>query len=319
MIKAYRLENKNKISVTILNIGAIIHEINVPDRNGKFKNIIFGHETIEAYENNPAFFGAVIGRVAGRISKGQMMINQKEYQVPVRDRGNTLHGGLSGFDEKIWQVKEAGQSLILTLTSEHMDQGFPGEVNVTVTYTLTDDNSLEMEYKAKTTEDTYVNLTNHAYFNLSDETTILNHELQVQSDYLLELDDSSIPTGQLLSVDQTPFDFRIAKAIGRDMDSKHPQLLQGNGYDHPWCLTDGSQKASLYDPVSGRKMTMYSDQNALILYSYNFPINNHQQHMGLAVEFQNDPDGMHHDKLNSCLLKKDDIYKQKTIYQFSVE
>ncbi|MBN2795163.1 MAG: galactose mutarotase [Clostridia bacterium] len=320
MIKTYILKNKNQLSVTVLNLGGIIHEIQVPDRNGKFKNIIFGFDTLEAYENNNAYFGAIIGRVAGRIHKGEFQINERAYQSSTRDRGNTLHGGQKGFDKKIWQVKENKNQLVLSCQSEDLEEGFPGKLDVKVTYTLTDENALILDYEATTSEDTYVNLTNHSYFNLSEEPQILNHQLLINSDEILELDETSIPTGKLLSVKNTPFDFNMPKKIGQDIGDTHPQILQGNGYDHPWRLKkDNHLKASLYDPKSGRKMSMYSDQNALILYSYNFPLKGDEKHMGLAIEFQNDPDSMHHDHFNSCLLKKGETYRQRTIYEFTVE
>lgn len=320
MIKTYTIKNKNQLSVSVLNIGGIIHEIQAPDRNGKFKNIIFGFNSIKDYENNSAFFGAIIGRVAGRIQKGEFQINDRAYQSGTRDRGNTLHGGLKGFDQKIWQVKELENQLILTCQSEDLEEGFPGKLDVKVTYTLTNENALILDYEATTSADTYVNLTNHSYFNLSEESHILNHQLFVNSDEIFELDETSIPTGKLLSVKGTPFDFNIPKKIGQDIFDTHSQILQGNGYDHPWRLKkDHNLKAFLYDPVSGRKMSMSSDQNALILYSYNFPLKGDDKHMGLAIEFQNDPDSMHQEHFNSCLLKKGETYTQRTIYEFSVE
>lgn len=319
MIKKYTIKNKNNYALTVLNLGAIIHAVEMPDREGRFENIIHGFDKIEDYEKNEAFFGAIIGRVAGRIKAGRFEIEGKPYKVATRDRGNALHGGLRGFDTKLWEVEERDQQLILRCTSEDMEEGFPGKINVQVTYSLSDDNVLTIDYWATTDKTTYLNMTNHSYFNLNPKGDILSHELHVASDYVLELDETSIPTGALMPVEGTPFDFTRPKKVGQDIQDNHPQIKLGNGYDHPWLLrNEDAVKARLYNEESGREMTMLSDQNVLVLYSYNFPVSKDQQHAGLAVEFQNDPDSMHQEHFNQCLLKPDEIYRQKTEYHFTV-
>lgn len=318
MIKAYTLKNKNNYEVTILNLGGIIHEIKMPDRNGKVENIIHGLDDIEKYKDNAAYLGAIIGRVGGRIDSGKFELNGQSYQVPVKDRGNALHGGLKGLDRKFWTVEEEGQSLILRCVSKDGDEGFPGNLQVKVIYTLTDDNELVLEYEGLCDEDTLLNLTNHSYFNLNPTGDILEQELYVNSDYLIELREDSIPTGALIPVEKTPFDFNTAKAIGLELNGDHDQIRVGNGYDHPWVLNKGEKQLELRDEKTGRVLTATSDQNAVVLYSHNFPVNE-APHLGLAIEFQNDPDSIHHDHFNSCILEKGQTYKQKTVYKFSVE
>ncbi|MBI9012254.1 MAG: galactose mutarotase [Clostridiales bacterium] len=318
MIKAYTLKNKHNIEVTILNLGGIIHEIKVPDREGNFENIIHGFEHIEDYINNDAFFGAIIGRTAGRIKEGIYTLNNKHYQMPAIDRGNGLHGGSNGFDKKIWDVKECPGSLILTYVSPDGEEGFPGTVEMTVRYTLTDKDELIIDYKGISDQDTLLNLTNHSYFNLNPKETILEMELMVNSDQLLEIDELSIPTGNLLDVKETPFDFRIPKKIGRDIFLEDQQLKNGGGYDHPW-LVNGDVKLKLSDETTGRQLMISSDQPCVVLYSYNFPLEGHKKHQGLAIEFQKEPDSLNHPHFTTCILKKDEVYAQKTVYKFKVE
>lgn len=319
MIKAYVLKNKNNYSVTILNLGAIIHEINMPDKEGKIQNILHGYKTIEAYENNPCYFGAVIGRVGGRIDQGEFRLNNHDYTIPSIDRGNALHGGQHGFDKKYWDVETSGNTLILSCVSPDGEEGFPGEVKTSITYTLTDENQLILEYDGVSDQDTLLNLTNHAYFNLNPGQSILDLQLKVNSDYVIELNETSIPTGRLMPVVNTAFDFNKTKVIGEDIHSDHVQLKLGGGYDHPWVLNEEPVQVVLSDEKTGRKVTMTSDQNVVVLYSYNFPLPGHDKHMGLAIEFQNDPDSVHHDHFNSCILKKGERYTQKTVYHFEVE
>jgi len=318
MIKAYTLKNKHNIEVTILNLGGIIHEIKTPDREGNLDNIIHGFKHIEDYTKNDAYFGAIIGRTAGRIKEGLYTLNNKDYKMPTVDRGNGLHGGANGFDKKMWDVEECLNSLILTCVSTDGEEGFPGTVEMTVTYTLTDEDELIIDYKGITDQDTLLNLTNHSYFNLNPKETILEMELMVNSDQLIEIDDVSIPTGNLLDVTETPFDFRIPKKIGRDIFLEHQQLTNGGGYDHPW-LVKGDVKLKLSDETTGRQLIMSSDQPCVVLYSYNFPLEGHKNHQGLAIEFQKEPDSLNHPHFTSCILKKDEIYTQQTVYKFKVE
>lgn len=318
MIKSYTLKNKNEMEVTILNLGCIIHEIKVPDRMGNFENIIHGFKDIEDYKQNDAYFGAVIGRTAGRIKEGKFSLDSKLYSIKALDRGNGLHGGQEGFDKRIWDVIETDNSIILSYVSPDGEEGFPGTVETTVIYTLTDENELIIEYKGISDKKTLLNLTNHSYFNLNPNKTILDMELQVNSQYLLEIDDVSIPTGRLLDVTGTPFDFRKPKAIGKDIQENHIQLIRGGGYDHPW-LVEGDMKVRLSDPSNGRIVEMYSDQPCVVLYSYNFPIEGHNKHQGLAVEFQKEPDSLNQDHFTSCILEANDIYRQRTLYKFKVE
>lgn len=316
MIKKYTLKNEF-LTIEILNLGGIIHGIYMPDSEGNVENIIHGYDKIEDYKKNEAFFGALIGRIAGRIKNGSFELNGHQYQIPKRDRGNALHGGLEGFDTKFWNVNALENALELTYRSCDGEEGFPGNVDVTVIYRL-EGNSLSIEYDAVSDQDTVFNMTNHSYFNLNPQTDILNTHLYINSDSLIEIDESSLPTGKLMSVDGSPFDFRRLKRIGRDIDSHHKQLDLGCGYDHPWRLNQGSPKLIMHEEESGRMISIESDQEALVLYSYNFPIKKEKERIALAIEFQNDPDGMNQDSLNSCILRKGEHYKQKTVYTFEV-
>ncbi|MCH4888509.1 galactose mutarotase [Acidaminobacter sp. JC074] len=313
MLKKYTLKN-DFLEVTILNLGGIIHEIKMPDRNGLIENIIHGFKDIEDYKENDAYFGAIIGRTAGRICKGKYDLNGEEFTMETVDRGNGLHGGLNGFDKKYFIGHQEDNVLRLTYHSPHGEEGFPGNLDVEVIYTLEGD-SLSIDYKGVSDRDTLLNMTNHSYFNLQPLKNILDMELKLDSDYLIEIDKTSIPTGKLMDVSHTPFDFRKKKTIGRDLFSDHEQLIRGGGYDHPW-LVKGALELSA---SNGRKMVVTSDQACVVMYSYNFPILDHAKHLGLAIEFQAEPDGIHHKGFNSSILKKGDTYTQKTVYKFIVD
>lgn len=318
MIKSYTLRNKHNIEVTILNLGCIIHEIKIPDREGRFENIIHGFKTPEEYTNNDAYFGAVIGRTAGRIKEGRYTLDHTDYTMPALDRGNGLHGGKNGFDKQIWDVVEAHNAIILSYLSPDGEEGFPGTVKATVVYTLNDEDELLIEYKGITDKETLLNMTNHSYFNLNPSKTVLDMDLMINSDKFIEINDVSIPTGEFLDVAETPFDFRIPKAIGRDINSNHQQLKNGGGYDHAW-LVEGDLKVMISDKVSGRQVEMSSDQPCVVLYSYNFPLVGHKKHQGLAIEFQREPDSLNHTHFNTCVLKPGDVYSQRTVYKFKVD
>jgi len=313
MLKKYTLKN-NLLEVSILNLGGIIHEIKMPDREGKIDNIIHGFKNIEDYQRNDAYFGALIGRTAGRIAKGQYAINGTDYSMETVDRGNGLHGGLNGFDKKYFECHQEENSLTLVYHSVDGEEGFPGNLDVTVVYTLKED-ELIIEYKGVSDQDTLLNMTNHSYFNLEPSKSILEMKLELESDYLVEIDASSIPTGRFLDVSNTPFDFRSGKLIGKDINDEHIQLQRANGYDHPWIIKGNLQLSS----ANGRKMIVTSDQPCVVLYSYNFPILDHKKYAGLAIELQAEPDGIHHNAFSNSILKKGETYTQKTVYKFMVE
>jgi len=283
------------------------------DSDGKIENIIHGFKNIEDYKTNDAYFGAVIGRTGGRICKGEFELNDVAYSVPTVDRGNALHGGASGFDKKYWDVVEKDNQLEFTYESKDGEEGFPGNLQVKVIYTL-DGNQLKLDYYGTSDQDTLLNMTNHAYFNLNPSDLILDMDLKVESDFLIEIDETSIPTGILIPVEDTPFDFRQSKKIGQDIDEEHVQLIRGGGYDHPWKL-DGQV---VLNTSNGRRVMMVSDQPCVVLYSYNFPVNDDPKHQALAVEFQAEPDGIHHEGFTDSILRKGDTYRQTTVYTFEV-
>lgn len=312
MIKTYTLKN-TFLEITILNLGGIIHEIKMPDNKGNIENIVHGFKNIESYQENDAYFGALIGRTGGRIDKGRFTLNEQDYEIPVKDRGNALHGGINGFDKKYWTGKQEGNTLTLTCHSEDGEEGYPGHVTMMVKYTLEDD-KLILAYQGTTDQDTLLNMTNHTYFNLEPKKTIQSMKMTLKSDYLLAIDETSIPTGERMDVTNTPFDFRMGKKIGQDMTSDHPQYKIGCGYDHPW-LVNGPL---VLECDNGRQMIVTSDQPCVVLYSYNFPIVGEKKHLGLAIEFQKEPNGINQEGFDSSILRKGEVYRQKTVYQFKV-
>lgn len=313
MIKKYTLKN-DLLEVTILNLGGIIHEIKMPDSQGNVENIIHGFDNIEDYKDNNAYFGALIGRTAGRINKGQYSINGNTYAMACNDRGNGLHGGLNGLDKKLWQAKQEGNCLCLEYRSEDGEEGFPGNVDIKVVYELMED-KLVLNYYAQSDQDTLMNMTNHSYFNLDPKKSILDMTLELASDQLIAINETSIPTGELMDVTGTPFDFRKAKKIGQDINGSHKQLELGGGYDHPWLLR-GSLKLSA---DNGRQMIVTTNQPCVVLYSYNYPIEGHEKYQGLAVECQAEPNGINQVGFNDSILRVGETYHQETVYQFKVD
>lgn len=312
MIKQFTLKNKF-LEVTILNLGGIIHAIKMPDEKGKIENIIHGFDTIEAYENNTAYFGAIVGRTAGRMRDGQYEINGKTYHMETGELSYGLHGGKIGFNQKIWNVEALEDRLILTYESLDGEEGYPGHLKVKVTYQL-EENALHLIYEGISDKDTVCNLTNHSYFNLMPEKTVMDMKLQVASDLFLEIGDDMLPSGRKLPVANTPFDFNHGALIKELVDLSVDQYKVCNGLDHcymlkgPVCLSSSN----------GRMVEMTSDQPAVVLYAYNYPLEGDVQHQGLAVEFQNEANGINQEGFNSSLLRKGEVYKQHTTYRFMV-
>ncbi|MGU8874889.1 aldose epimerase family protein [Clostridium perfringens] len=319
----------NKVSVEILNLGAIVEKINVEDRYGNKENIVLAYKDEESYIENPSSLGAIVGRVAGRIGKGSFKLNDKIYELDKNNNGNCLHGGYKGFSKKIWDYSysedEEKSTATFTCFSKDGEGGFPGNLKVQVTYSLEGD-KLSIEYRASSDKDTVVNLTNHSYFNLSgnNKRNVLEQKLYIDSDKICELDKNLIPTGEFLSVEKTPFDFREPKKIGEDINKNHLQLEIGSGYDHPWVLNkNGDFDAILIDEESGRVMKVKTDQKAVVCYSMNFPdelpLENGKvakKHDGICFETQNLPVGYDDCFLDGIILKKDEEYYQKTTFEF---
>lgn len=330
-VTQYTLTNPNGMQVRILNYGGTVTNILVPDKNKTMGDVVLGFDSLAGYlqAGNP-YFGCLVGRYGNRIAKGKFSIDGQTYQLTLNNNGNTLHGGVQGLNKVIWKAtKQAGDSsLLLTYTSKDGDQGFPGNLSVEVVYTLTADNALQISYAATTDKATPVNLTNHCYFNLSGgkENTILNHEVMIQADQYTTVDTLLIPTGQLPAVKGTPFDFTVAKAIGKEMSA-----VKG-GYDHNWVLNrkgNGLEKiATAYDAGSGRLMEVFTTEPGLQFYTGNFLDGTlkgtrgnkvYPQHAAFCMETQHFPDGPNQPSFPNTILKPGEKYSSVTRYQFSVK
>jgi len=333
-IHSYTLENDQKHSVSIITYGGIITSINIPNRDGLIENVVLGYNDVISYETISPFFGAITGPFAGRISGGSFVIDGKTYELEKNDGPNCLHGGSHAFDKVVWEastVESADKvSLVLNYMSSDGEFGFPGNVDVITTYTWTEDDQLIIDYKATTDKATYLNITNHSYFNLSGDPTqsILNHELMINSEEFIGITSAAIPMS-ILKTEDTPFDFRKPKKVGADIDADYEQLKNGIGYDHPFLLensTDASDIiASLYEAESGRYMTVKTTEKFVVFYAggqitddmhvyNNIPI---KQRAGMCLETQNAPDHMHFDGVSSYILEPSNSYKSQTIYSFS--
>ncbi|MHB8901935.1 MAG: aldose epimerase family protein, partial [Thermoguttaceae bacterium] len=279
-VELYTLTNANGMEVSITTYGGIIVSLTAPDRQDKYADVVLGFDNLDGYLAGHPYFGALIGRYGNRIAKGKFTLDGKEYTLAVNNNENHLHGGLVGFDKKVWNARTAinrsGVSLILDTTSADGEEGYPGNLAVQVTYTLTGDDELKIDYLATTDKPTPVNLTNHSYFNLAGQGSgdILAHELMINADRFTPVDAGLIPTGELKPVQATPFDFRKPTAIGARIDADDEQLKFGGGYDHNFVLSrkeDGlSLAASVYEPTSGRMMEVYTTEPGVQFYCGNF-------------------------------------------------
>jgi aldose 1-epimerase len=336
-VDLYTLKNSTGSSITVINYGAIVTSITVPDRNGKLENVVLCYDSLDGYVNDQSYLGAIAGRYGNRIAKGRFQLDGKSFQLTVNDGQNHLHGGKNGFNKKLWkaEIVEGGKepSLALTYVSPDGEEGYPGMVTLTVTYTFTEKNELRIEYKGTTDQTTILNPTHHSYFNLSGSpgTTILDHILSIESDGITPVDKDLIPTGKYSEVKNTPMDFRSPIVIGIHINDTVEQLVFGHGYDHNWVLRNYNRKvrksAELYEQKSGRLMTVLTDQPGLQFYSGNFLGGTvsgvkgivHPHRSGLCLEAQCHPDSPNRPEFPSVVLKSNDIYRQTTIYQFSTK
>jgi aldose 1-epimerase len=331
----YKIENENGISVEVLNLGGIIRSVKTPDRNGIFEDVVLGFEDSNHYLEEHPYFGALVGRFANRIAHGTFTIEGKEYSLAQNNGTNHLHGGLSGFDKAIWEVQplENENGIQLSYTSKDGEEGYPGNLSVTVDYVLTDDNTLKVKFQAQTDKTTIINLTQHSYFNLSGDFSkqILDHELQLNADKFLPIDSTQIPLGNYQSVVGTPFDFSAPKIIGRDIEIKNEQLEKGNGYDHCWIINNPNNEiikaAEVYHPESGRVMDVYTDQPGIQLYTGNFLDNTLQSktggtygpRSGFCLETQHFPNTPNEPNFPTTILKPGETFTSETWFQFSVK
>jgi aldose 1-epimerase len=333
----YTLANKSGATLKVINFGAIVTSLTVPDRNGKCEDVILGYDSLQGYMNGSSYFGAIVGRYGNRIGKGQFILEGKKYQLATNNGENHLHGGKIGFDKVFWDAKiipdSTGQSIELTYVSRDGEEGYPGTVTLSVTYTLTDKNELRVAYKGTTDKTTILNPTHHSYFNLSGSfnQTILDHLLTIEADSFTPVDIGLITTGKILDVANTPMDFRTPTAIGARINDQFEQLIFGKGYDHNWVIRNYStgkvrKAAEVYEQKSGRLMTVYTDQPGLQFYSGNFLDGaskgkgvSYQLRTGLCLEAQCYPDSPNKPEFPSVTLKPGEVYHQTTIYQFSTK
>lgn len=337
-VELYTLTNSKGIEAKIMTFGGTVVSLKVPDRYGKLGDIVLGHDTLEPYllpdHKGSPYFGCIIGRYGNRIGKGRFMLDGKTYTLATNDGANHLHGGREGFDRKIWRARPVkGKDYValeLTYTSADMEEGYPGNLKVKVTYTLTEKDELAIDYEATTDKPTVCNLTNHNYYNLTCcQRDILDHELTIVADQLTPVDDGLIPTGQMLAVDGTPMDFRTPRLIGRDINADNEQLRFGRGYDHNWVLRKKEGElalaARLYEPTSGRVMEIYTTEPGIQFYSGNFLDGSitgkdgvvYRHRWGLCLETQHFPDSPNKPNWPSTVLRPGQVYKTKTIHKFS--
>ncbi len=330
------LTNVQGNEVAITNYGGAIVAVMMPDRDGKHANIIQGHDNIQDVINSPEpFLSTLVGRYANRIAKGRFQLRGKEYYLAQNSGPNALHGGPKGFHARVWDALQMNNhSLALNLTSAYGEEGYTGEVKVTVVYTLTDDNELMIEYLATTNKKTIINLTSHGFFSLAGianpTPTIDNLECEINADFYLPVDDTCIPTGEIRFVKDTPFDFRTPKTIGQDIDADNEQIRNGSGYDHCFVLNKHEEKelsfaARVYEPVSGRTMEVYTTEPGLQLYTDNWADGYKGQHgatfpkrSAICFEAQHFPDSPNRPYFPSVVLNPNRRYKQQTIYRFGV-
>lgn len=334
-VEQYTLRNENGMEVKIITYGGRITSLTAPDAEGNYEDVVLGFNSLDQYlEDNP-FFGALIGRFGNRIANGKFSLDGEEYTLAQNDGQNHLHGGEKGFDKVIWSVEEAGPRMLkLSYVSEDMEEGYPGKLETIVTYTLNDDNSLDVDYEATTDKKTVLNLTQHAYFNLSGDfsESILDHEIKINADQYLPVTENLIPTGELQDVENTPFDFREPKQVGEEIDASNEQLKRAGGYDHNWVLNEQDSAmrfaASAHHPESGRFMEVHTTEPGIQFYSGNFldgtlPLQygdgNYEKRSGFCLETQHYPDSPNQENFPSVVLEPGQTYTSKTSFKFSVK
>jgi aldose 1-epimerase len=336
VVDLYTLTNAHGVEARIMTYGGIIVSLKVPDRKGNLGDVVLGYGSLEGYlQNNGPYFGALIGRYGNRIRKGAFSLSGHEYRLATNNGENHLHGGVKGFDKVVWTATEVKShedvGLALTYLSKDGEEGYPGNLSVTVVYTLTHNNELKIDYTATTDKETVINLTNHSYFNLVGSGDILNHELMISGGRFTPVDQGLIPTGELRSVKGTPMDFTQAKAIGARIRQPDEQLVLGKGYDHNWALNRSSDKlilaARVYEPGNGRVLEVYTTEPGIQFYSGNFLDGTikgkggqaYQKCAGLCLETQHFPDSPNRPDFPSTVLKPGQKYTTTTIYRFSTK
>lgn len=334
-IYKYNIKNGNDFSVNVLNFGGIITEIFTKDKNGKLKNVVLGYEKFEDYVENGSYAGMVVGRTSGRIENGQFILNGEKYTISENGK-HALHGGKNGLSNKIFDVKELENGIELSYKSPHLEEGFPGNVDFKIKYLISENDELILEYEAISDRDTYVNLTNHSYFNLSGDLEKNGDEqiLKIKANKVCELKEELIPTGEMINVENTIFDLRngikIKDGIEKGQNEKNSQFEITRAYDHPFELENTEfekSKIELFSEFSGIKMEVFTTEKVAVIYTGNFldevlPFysnlknEKNKRYLGVAIETQDYPNGINEKKFESKILKKDEKYQSKTIFKF---
>ena len=336
-VDQFILSNNSGMEIRIITYGGIITSWTAPDKNGNYKDIVLGYNTLAEYEAETPYFGALIGRYGNRIAKGKFSLDNQEYTLTVNNGVNHLHGGLKGFDKVVWDAKtnvnDSTVSLELSYLSKDMEEGYPGNLKTIVTYTLNNEDELSVSYEATTDKPTIVNLTQHSYFNLTGDfnQNILGHELVINADSFLPVNNTLIPTGEFKDVAETPFDFRKPKAIGKHINQENTQLENGMGYDHCWVLNDQDTGvrfvASAYEPVSGRLLEVFSNEPGIQFYSGNFLDGTllsknkgiYRHRTGFCLETQHYPNSPNQENFPSVRLNPGEKYKSKTVFRLAIK
>ncbi len=334
-VDLYQLRNQNGVSASIINYGGIVVSLRVPDRSGNFGDVVLGHDTLEGYLKASPYFGCLVGRYGNRIARGRFTLQGQQYTLATNNYPNALHGGLKGFDKRVWQATsyqtKLGPALELTYTSADGEEGYPGKLTVKAVYTMTDDNALRLDYTATTDKATVVNLTQHSYFNLAGKGDILGHEVFLDAKLFTPVDATLIPTGVLQPVVGTPFDFNQPTAIGARIGEDHEQLKFGGGYDHNWVINKKAGKlglmARVHEPSTGRVLEVLSTEPGLQFYSGNFLDGSitgkggwvYAFRNGFCMEPQHYPDSPNQPQFPSTALFPGETYKNTIIYKFSVK
>jgi len=328
-VDLYTLTGSRGFEVKITNYGATIVSIKAPDRQGKIADVVLGFDDLDGYLHRNRFFGTIVGRYGNRIAKGQFSLGGRSYTLARNNGENHLHGGLKGFDKVVWAAKETPTGVVMTYTSKDGEEGYPGNLAVTVTYSVTDDNGVRIDYAATTDKETVVNLTNHSYFNLAGGGTILKHEMMINADRFTPVDQGLIPTGELRPVKGTPMDFTKPVAIGARIDQKDEQLGYGRGYDHNWVINGnpGTLRlaARVHDPASGRILEVQTTEPGVQLYTANFLDGSikgkggqaYGQRSAFCLETQHFPDSPNKPSFPSTVLKPGARYTSTTVYKLS--
>lgn len=335
----YTLTNGHGIAVTISNYGGTITSIKAPDKEGKMEEITLGFDSLGQYLKEHPYFGALVGRYGNRIAKGKFQLDGKSYTLAANNMGNHLHGGPVGFDKVVWKAevieRDGLPGLELSYLSPDGDQGFPGNLEVTVVYSLNNNNELSIDYHATTDKKTIINLTNHTYFNLTGNTKrdILDHQVTIYADRFIPVDNTLIPTGELASVEGTPFDFRRGMTIGEKINAEDEQITFGGGYDHCWVINRPKNSdelvfaAKVVEPTSGRKLEVYTTEPGIQFYTGNFLDGTltgiggvvYEKRFGLCLETEHFPDSPNQPNFPTVTLEPGSSYATRTIYKFGVE